>query len=205
MSINCFLEQNIIVWRAFYSSIPHLKIFVHWQDYFNKAASLLRYGDFLDNALNSSQQLHVGQIVLNSIFLKFFALLIDAWNSCSAYTKDEIKNVIHWFLLFRTYLRARQYYMPWKGLLQWLGINLDKEMRLFYIQATLLVDLVNCLQRLYFIVVFKDWKAPKIGRGGYLWHSIAVMGGLLALVYHYVWTDYGCNIYCLLCSLCLKD
>ncbi|XP_073239864.1 uncharacterized protein [Porites lutea] len=28
------------------------------QDYFNKAASLLRYGDFLDNALNSSQQLH---------------------------------------------------------------------------------------------------------------------------------------------------
>ena len=55
-----------------------MKIFVRWQDYFNKAASLLRYGDFLDNALNSSQQLHVRQNVLISIFLKFFALLIDA-------------------------------------------------------------------------------------------------------------------------------
>lgn len=76
--------------------------------------------------------------------------------------------------------------MPWKGLLQWLGMHLDKEMRLFYIQATLLEDLVNCLQSLYFSVLFKDLKAPKVSHEGYLWQSIAVMGGLLALVYQYV-------------------
>lgn len=76
--------------------------------------------------------------------------------------------------------------MPWKGLLRWLGIHLDKEMRLFYIQATLLEDLVNCLQSLYFSVLFKDLKAPKMSHGGYLRQSIAVMGGLLALVYQYV-------------------
>lgn len=54
--------------------------------------------------------------------------------------------------------------MPWKGLLQWLGMHLDKEMRLFYIQATLLEDLVNCLQSLYFSVLymFKDLKACKM-------------------------------------------
>lgn len=76
--------------------------------------------------------------------------------------------------------------MPWKGLLQWLGMHLDKEMRLFYIQATLLEDFVNCLQSLYFSVLFKDLKAPKMSHEGYLWQSIAVMGGLLALVYQYV-------------------
>lgn len=76
--------------------------------------------------------------------------------------------------------------MPWKGLLQWLGMHLDKEMRLFYIQATLLEDLVNCLQRLYFNVLFKDLKARKMSHEDYLWQSIAVMGGLLALVYQYV-------------------
>ena len=76
--------------------------------------------------------------------------------------------------------------MPWKGLLQWLGMHLDKEMRLFYIQTTLLEDLVNCLQSLYFSVLFKDLKAPKMSHEGYLWQLIAVMGGLLALVYQYV-------------------
>lgn len=76
--------------------------------------------------------------------------------------------------------------MPWKGLLHWLGMHLDKEMRLFYIQATLLEDLVNCLQRLYFNVLFKDLKARKMSHEGYLWQSIAVRGGLLALVYQYV-------------------
>ena len=94
--------------------------------------------------------------------------------------------MIHLFLLFRSHLRAWRYYTPWKGLLQWLGMHLDKEMRLFYIQATLLEDLVNCLQSLYFSVLFKDLKAPKMSHEGYLWQSIAVMGGLLALVYQYV-------------------
>lgn len=87
--------------------------------------------------------------------------------------------------------------MPWKGLLQWLGMHLDKEMRLFYIQATLLEDLVNCLQSLYFMIsilyMFKDLKARKMSHEGYLWQSIAVMGGLLALVYQYV-EHYGYNV-----------
>lgn len=90
--------------------------------------------------------------------------------------------------------------MPWKGLLQWLGMHLDKEMLLFYIQATLLEDLVNCLQSLYFSVLFKDLKAPKMSHEGYLWQSIAVMGGLLALVYQY-FLNTMVTIYCLFCKV----
>ena len=76
-------------------------------------------------------------------------------------------------------------------------MHLDKGMRLFYIQATLLEDLVNCLQSLYFMIsvlyMFKDLKARKMSHEGYLWQSIAVMGGLLALVYQYV-EHYGYNV-----------